>query len=51
MNILYGKRYCPCGLEKTDDMVCPCEAFRKMDEEGECNCGRYDKIEDQSIDK
>ncbi len=40
-----GKRYCPCALELTDDWVCPCKEFREQDYEGECHCGRYQKIE------
>jgi len=40
----YGKRYCPCGLQQIDDYVCPCKVFREQDYEGECNCGRYKKV-------
>ena len=40
-----GKQYCPCGLTQTDDMVCICKAFREQNYAGECNCGKYKKIE------
>ena len=40
----YGKRYCPCGLEQIDENICPCEDFKNQDWEGECNCGRYEKV-------
>lgn len=35
----YGKRYCPCSLERTDDTVC---MFREMDK-GICHCQLYIK--------
>ena len=41
----YGKQYCPCGLTQTDDMVCICKAFREQHYAGECNRGKYKKIE------
>jgi hypothetical protein len=37
--------YCPCMIDKTPDTKCPCKDFRDM-EEGECLCGRYEKIKD-----
>lgn len=37
--------YCPCMIDKTPDAKCPCKDFRDM-EEGECFCGRYEKIKD-----
>lgn len=40
----YGKRYCPCKLERNDDTVCPCKEFREQFYEGECHCGRYEKV-------
>ena len=40
----FGKRYCPCALEKTDDTVCMCKAFREQAFAGECHCGLYEKI-------
>lgn len=40
----YGKRYCPCSLDRNNDTICPCLSFREMDKEGECYCGRYEKI-------
>jgi len=42
----YGKRYCPCSFDKTEEWVCPCKKFREQDYPGECNCGRYSKIEE-----
>ena len=41
----YGKAYCPCSFIKSQDWVCPCKKFREQAEPGECNCGRYEKIE------
>lgn len=41
----YGKRYCPCSLEQTNDWICPCKMFREQTYEGECHCGRYYKKE------
>jgi ferredoxin-thioredoxin reductase catalytic subunit len=37
--LLENKGYCPCALEKTDEFKCPCEEFRKSQEEGLCYCG------------
>lgn len=34
--------HCPCEIWQSDDTICPCKAFRDM-EEGVCNCGRYEK--------
>lgn len=39
----YGKRYCPCRLDNTDDTVCMCKEFRDQ-ESGECHCGLYVKM-------
>lgn len=39
---LYGKRYCPCSVERTDDTVCMCKEFREM-KSGTCHCGLYTK--------
>lgn len=41
----YGQRYCPCALEKTQDTICMCKAFREQTYLGECHCGLYEKIE------
>lgn len=41
----YGKAYCPCSFTRNQDWVCPCKKFREQDYPGECNCGRYEKIE------
>lgn len=43
--IKYGKRYCPCSLEQTEEWLCPCKEFREQNYEGECHCGRYYKKE------
>ena len=40
----YGKRYCPCALEYTQDTICLCKEFREKNEVGSCHCGRYYKI-------
>ena len=40
----YGKRYCPCALERNEDTICPCKKFFNSIHEGECDCGRYEKI-------
>ena len=37
----YGKRYCPCALQHTEEWICMCKDFREQDFEGECHCGRY----------
>lgn len=37
--------YCPCVIVKTEDTFCPCKSFREQDNEGECHCGRFVKIE------
>ena len=39
--------YCPCAVEKTDDMKCMCKEFRNQDSPGECQCGLYVKIQDE----
>ena len=35
--------YCPCAIEKSEDMKCPCKAFREQETAGECHCGRFIK--------
>ena len=42
---LYGKRYCPCRIEHTDDTVCMCKEFREQAVGTTCHCGIYTKIE------
>ena len=37
--------YCPCALEKTDDVRCMCKYFTEH-EDGLCSCGLYIKIQD-----
>lgn len=41
----YGKRYCPCSLERSEDTVCMCKEFREM-EEGTCHCQLYIKTKE-----
>ena len=42
----YGKMYCPCALEHTDDTICICKDFLESEELGECPCGKYIKVEE-----
>lgn len=42
---LYGKRYCPCSLIRTDETVCMCKEFQEM-EEGTCHCQLYVKTKE-----
>lgn len=37
--------YCPCKLEKNKDTKCICTQFKEQ-EAGECECGRFVKVED-----
>lgn len=39
----YGKRYCPCSLDRSDDTVCMCKEFRDAPEGTTCHCGIYSK--------
>lgn len=41
----YGKKYCPCSLERSEDTVCMCKEFREM-EEGICHCQLYIKTKE-----
>ena len=34
----YGKMYCPCQLQQTEDTLCPC---RYMRTQGACRCGLF----------
>lgn len=35
----YGKRYCPCKPQKTDDTICPCKNhLKEIEEMGHCTC-------------
>lgn len=36
--------YCPCMLQKSQDTLCMCKAFREQTTEGACHCGRYIKV-------
>lgn len=38
----YGKMYCPCLVEHSQDTICPCKEFRGM-KNGMCHCGLYIK--------
>lgn len=42
---LYGKRYCPCRLEHTDDTICFCKEFKQQPVGSTCHCGIYIKLE------
>lgn len=37
--------YCPCMLTRSEDTKCMCKSFREQQEEGECHCGLYIKVE------
>lgn len=37
----YGKSYCPCVIEHTDDSVCPCKDFRTNIDLKRCHCGLF----------
>lgn len=39
----YGKMYCPCSIERSDNTICQCKEFKEL-EEGTCHCGLYIKI-------
>ena len=39
----YGKRYCPCSLDRSDDTVCMCKEFRDAPKGTTCHCGIYSK--------
>ena len=36
--------YCICMPSKNVDTKCPCRSFREAQVEGECHCGRQEKI-------
>lgn len=38
--------YCPCKLEKNKDTKCICTQFKEQ-KDGECECGRFIKIDDE----
>lgn len=40
----YGKRYCPCSLDRSDDTVCMCKEFRESPAGTTCHCGIYTKV-------
>ena len=39
----YGKRYCPCKLDRIPENICPCKELQDMNVAGECHCGKYVK--------
>jgi len=40
----YGKPYCPCRLERSDENVCPCtNHLKEIKEEGHCLCWLFVK--------
>jgi ferredoxin-thioredoxin reductase catalytic subunit len=40
----FGKKYCPCRIEKTDDTVCPCKyLFEDIEKYGHCHCNLFVK--------
>ena len=47
--IMDNDGYCCCALEKKDDTLCMCKAFRDQAEVGFCHCGRYYKVPDCPI--
>ena len=51
MFIKYGARYCPCALEHNEDTICICKKFKEQTFAGECDCGRYEKIDDRVLYK
>lgn len=36
--------YCVCQVQKTEDSLCMCKAFREQKTSGFCHCGRYYKV-------
>ena len=48
----YGEQFCPCVIptkyesENKEDYICMCKEFREQ-EEGECHCGLYVKINEK----
>lgn len=40
--------YCPCDATKSHYTKCMCDAFRNQLIVGQCHCGRYEKVLDQS---
>ena len=45
--ITYGKPYCPCLPQHTEDTLCPCRYMRKYQV---CRCGLYLKDDDNRKD-
>ena len=40
----YGKRYCPCRVIKSDEVICPCVNFKiDVANNGHCNCSLFVK--------
>lgn len=47
----YGKKYCPCNINRNDDTVCMCKTFMEQSYPGECPCGRFVKVRKNKEDK
>ena len=45
--LIFNKGYCPCRIEHIDENKCMCKEFREQ-EEGECHCGLYIKIKENT---
>lgn len=43
-----NSNYCPCMIQKTQDTLCMCKAFREQDTEGYCHCRRFLKVQDNA---
>lgn len=41
--------YCPCAVHKTPDTKCMCKEFREQTTPGLCHCGRFEKVENESL--
>ena len=44
-NVDENNGYCPCEICQTEDTKCMCKNFREQNKPGECNCGRFEKVE------
>ena len=40
--------YCPCRLEHTEETKCMCREFQEKNTPGECHCGLYVKVPDET---
>lgn len=46
--VVENRGFCPCAIVKDEDTRCPCRDFREQQTEGECHCGRFVKIEEET---